>query len=73
MEDPKENRSPRQTNFLRYSGLAFQMLALFLLAFWGGQALDNHWGLTFPLMTILFLLLANVGMVISLLKNLPKS
>lgn len=71
-EEQESNPSRPQNNFLRFSGLAFQMLATFLLAFWGGQALDRYWDLAFPILTILLLFLAVVGTVIMLIKNLPK-
>ncbi|HAA14788.1 MAG TPA: ATPase F0F1 [Cytophagales bacterium] len=71
-DEPESNPSRPQNNFLRFSGLAFQMLAVFGLAFWGGQALDRYWELNFPMVTISLLFLAVVGTVVSLIKNLPK-
>ena len=72
-EHQSQKPSKPQNNYLRFSGLAFQMLATFLVAFWGGQALDRYMSWTFPVATIVLLFLAVVGVVIMLIKNLSDS
>lgn len=46
------------SNYAKYSNLAFQILAVFLLGVFGGFKLDKLINLTFPVFTILFSLLA---------------
>jgi F0F1-type ATP synthase assembly protein I len=51
--------SPNKTNdTMRYVGLGSQMMAMLLVAVWGGWKLDNLIGWKFPLLLILLPLLA---------------
>ncbi len=45
------------TSYLKYTGMAFQMLAIILLFTFGGIKLDKWVPLTFPLFTISFSLI----------------
>lgn len=50
-------------NIAKYSGLAFQMIAIILLVLYGGIKLDNHLQKEFPLFTFIG---AISGVVLSL-------
>lgn len=53
--------------YLKYSGLAFQMIGVMVLAAWGGMKLDEHFGTQNPWFTIVLLIVAvvaSMGLVI---------
>ncbi|MDX9812030.1 MAG: AtpZ/AtpI family protein [Bacteroidales bacterium] len=58
-EEDKEN-SPLQT-YARYSGMAFQMIAVILLATWIGIRIDKWLTLETPVFTLVFALLGVFG------------
>lgn len=58
--------------FLRFSGLAFEMLATIGLATTGGYYLDRYLALRFPAFLISFAILSLVGSLYLLYKRLPK-
>ena len=58
--------------YLKYSGLAFQLLAAVGLAAWGGIKLDTYFGNRFPFITLLLVVLALVGSMFLLIRQLPK-
>lgn len=47
-------KSKRYNNYLRYSGLAFQLLASISIGGWLGYKTDQWLGLEFPLFMLLF-------------------
>ena len=51
-------REPRNKNVWRYAGLATEMLAALGIATWVGYWLDEKTGLPFPLLVIIFPVLA---------------
>lgn len=57
---------------MRYSGMAFQMLSTLALAVGLGLYLDSLTGLSFPLITLVLALGSIVGLIVSIIKNLPK-
>ena len=59
---PKKPKSkPSQLNsYARYSGLAFQMIAIILVGVFGGIKLDQVVKWEFPVFTLIFTLLAVV-------------
>jgi hypothetical protein len=65
------HRDTTQT-YLKYSGLAFQLVATIGLAAWAGIELDNHLGNRIPWFTMLLVLLALLGSMIWLVRQLPK-
>lgn len=75
MKNSMNSNSPsnKPNGFLRYSGLAFQMLAAIALAMWGGIKLDGWLGWKFPVWTVTLLLAAVVGSLVGLVRSLPKS
>lgn len=73
---PKANHNQdtnRRNTYLRYSGLAFQILAAIFLGIWGGYQLDQWIGLKYPVFTIVFSLAALLGAMVYLVKSLPKN
>ncbi|MGK7395669.1 MAG: AtpZ/AtpI family protein [Candidatus Cyclobacteriaceae bacterium M3_2C_046] len=74
---PSNHQNQKESNqireYLKYSGLAFQMVAMILLALWAGMKIDQWMQWKFPLFTIVFILVAIVATLIVVIKNLPKS
>ena len=69
----KTNPDPSSTQtYLKYSGLAFQLLATVGLAAWAGIKLDDYLGFRFPWFTVFLVLLAVTGSMIWLVRQLPK-
>lgn len=66
------SRSSAAQTYLKYSGLAFQMLAAVGLAAWGGIKLDQHFDNRFPFITLLLVVVALVGSMFLLIRQLPK-
>ncbi len=66
-------RSPNPSKeYLKYSGLAFQMAGLILLGYWLGSKIDHWLDLSFPAFTIILILLFLSLSFYSLIKSLPK-
>ena len=80
MEQPKkesnQSSKPQKQNqlnsYLRYSGLAFQMMAVIGLAVWGGMKLDAWLGMRFPVFLVVLTLMAVAASLIITIKSLPK-
>lgn len=70
MESNKNKPESQPNNSLRYSGLAFQMLAVLGLATWAGLSLEGYLNLKFPVFTILFLTAALIGIIYKLIQAL---
>lgn len=72
-QKPRQPRNQKQTNeYVKYSGLAFQMAALLLLGYWAGQKLDAWFSLPGPVFTVVLMVLSVVLSMYSLIKSLPK-
>ncbi len=74
MDNTKNKKNPSSSNtegYVKYSGLAFQMMATIGLGVWGGIKLDE-WLHTRPAFTIVLSLLAVIGSLIQLIRGLPK-
>ena len=53
------NRKPNRLNdYAKYSGMAFQMLAIIVLGVLGGIKADKYLGLKTPVFTIIFTILS---------------
>ena len=61
--DKEDSKKKQFTGVLKYSGLAFQMIAIILLVLYGGMKLDEYLENEFPLFTFLG---AISGVVLSL-------
>jgi len=57
-------------SYLRYSGLAFQLLAAIGVFGWLGYKLDQYLNLTFPAFMLLFGFLAFAGILYQVYKSL---
>lgn len=72
----KKNRnSPRNKgirDFARYSGLAFQMIAIILITSWGGTKLDKLAGFHKPVFTIILSLLGVFAAIYTAVKDFIK-
>lgn len=69
-KDPKLKK--KTSAYMQYSGLAFQMAAMVFLGIYGGQWLDEYFGLETPFITIFLTLILFVGFMIKLYKDLIK-
>lgn len=76
MKNPKKQNLPKKqqpyNTYLKYSGLATQMLATIGLAVWAGLKLDEKIAIEFPIMIITLPLIALGGTFYSLIKGLNK-
>lgn len=52
MSAPKPSRSDQAKNYLRYSGLGFQMMGVIFAGAYGGHWLDGRTGWKIPVFTI---------------------
>ncbi len=59
-------------SYLKYSGLAFQMLIVLGLAAYGGMRLDAYVGNKNPWFTILFMVLGVVGSIYKIIVSVMK-
>lgn len=69
----RQPRNQKQINeYVKYSGLAFQMAALLLAGYWIGGKIDHWLGLSIPAFTVLLMVSSVVLSIYSLIKSLPK-
>ncbi len=69
-QEPKGNDSFKP--YLKYSGLAFQMIGAMVLAAWAGSTLDETMGNENPWMTIVLLVVAVVASMVLTIISLTK-
>lgn len=69
-EDDKKDNGVKP--YLKYSGLAFQMIAVLVVAAWGGMKLDEHFGTQNPWFTIGLLVVAVVASMVLVILSLNK-
>jgi F0F1-type ATP synthase assembly protein I len=69
---PSKQSQSQLNTYIKYSGLAFQMIAVLGLAVWGGMKLDEAMGNDFPAFMIIFALLAFTASLIVTIRSLPK-
>jgi ATP synthase protein I len=80
MEEPqplKKKNSKKQENkgisdFGKYSGIAFQMLAIIAITTWGGTKLDKLTGFETPVFTIILSLLGVFAAIYTAVKDFIK-
>ena len=76
MASPNSNNSDSEKgklqSYLKYSGLAFQMLMVLGLAAYGGMRLDAYVGNKSPWFTIFFMVLGVVGSVYKIIISVMK-
>lgn len=75
-QSKRKNQSPHNQNqineYVKYSGVAFQMAALILLGYWVGSKLDDWFEFRIPIFTIILIVTFIVLTIYSLIKSLPK-
>ena len=80
MEEPQPLKKKNRKNqgnkgikdFARYSGMAFQMLAIILVTTWGGIKLDQITGTDTPVFTIILSLLGVFAAIYTAVKDFLK-
>lgn len=71
--EPSHNPKQKQSNtYLKYGGLAFQLLAAIGVLGWLGYRLDQYLELKFPAFMILFGFLAFAGMMYQLYRSINR-
>jgi hypothetical protein len=73
MTEPKPSPKKQVDSYLKYSGLALQLLAAIGFFGWLGYKLDNYLGLGFPVFMLLLGFLAFAGMMIQLYRSLNQN
>ena len=69
--DHSEQKRPKQFNaYLKYSGLAIQLVATIGVSGWLGYWLDNYLELKYPIFIILFTLSAFTGVMYHLYRSI---
>ncbi len=71
-KNPKNPGSKGIRDFARYSGLAFQMAGIILVAVWGGTKLDKLAGFENPVFTIILSLLGVFAAIYTAVKDFIK-
>ncbi|WP_242922065.1 AtpZ/AtpI family protein [Pontibacter liquoris] len=71
-QKPKPSRQDNIKPYLRYSGLAFQMIGAMVLAAFAGMKLDDYFQTQNPWFTIVLLLLAVVASMVLVILSLNK-
>ena len=70
LADPSPNRKQKPyRSYLKYSSLAFQLLAAMFLLGWLGYLVDNYLALKFPTFMLLFGFTAFGGMMYQVYKS----
>lgn len=80
MEEEQPVKKKNQTDqgskgikdFARYSGIAFQMIGIILIATWGGMKLDKMTSFEKPVFTIILSLLGVFAAIYTAVKDLIK-
>jgi F0F1-type ATP synthase assembly protein I len=67
-----EKKSDQPNNYLKYSGIAFQMIATILLGAWGGIALDDYFKVESHLFTVVMMLVSVVASMYFVIRSLMK-
>ena len=76
-EQPEENKQPKRGQegvkpYLKYSGLAFQMIGVMVIAAYTGIKLDDYFKTENPWFTIVLLLVAVVASMVLVIVSLNK-
>ena len=71
-DDQKPKGEETFKSYLKYSGLAFQMIGAMVLAAWAGSKLDDYMGNENPWITIVLLVVAVVASMVLVIISLSK-
>jgi len=66
----KNDKNKPYFNYAKYSGMAFQMLAIIFIGVFGGVKLDKYLGFQKPIFTVLFSLASVVLAIYQMVKDL---
>lgn len=69
MPHKPQRKTKGVNNILKFSGLAFQMIAFILVCTYLGYKIDEWLNLTFPIFMIVFILLSIIGYMLKLIKS----
>jgi uncharacterized membrane protein len=72
MTSGSDRKPPSSNSYLKYSGMAIQLLVLLGIAAWLGQKIDKKLSTSSPYFTILLILLFMAGFFYSLVKDLNR-
>lgn len=72
MENKDDNNRSNANQYLRYSGLGFQMIFTIGLFTYAGIWIDDYWQLSSPIFTIILSLLGVMGSLIVVVRGLTK-
>jgi len=68
----KPNSADTKRSYLKFSGIAFEMLAFILLGIWAGYELDEFLELKVPIFTLILSIVGMIGAILFLINKLPK-
>lgn len=71
-KNPKNQPDKEGNGFARYSGMAFQMIAIILITTWGGIKLDKISGFEKPVFTIILSLLGVFAAIYTAVRDFIK-
>ena len=72
-ESQKETNRKSANVFMRYSGMAFQMIAVLLVAAYSGQWLDHHYKNENPWFTLVLLLIGVTASMYLIIKTVTRN
>ena len=72
LKKTKNQKKKHLNNYAKYSGIAFQMLAIILIGVFGGVKLDEWLELKFPVFTVILSLLSVSLAIYTVVKDLLK-
>jgi len=72
MDPSLEKKKKSLDSYTRYSSIAFQMLVIILAGVFGGIKLDEWLGLSIPVFTVVFSILAVILSIYTVTKDLMK-
>ncbi|NOZ47516.1 MAG: AtpZ/AtpI family protein [Chlorobi bacterium] len=67
----KENKPPLY-NYAKYSGIAFQMVAIIIIGVFGGMKIDKYFGFQFPVFTVALSILSVFFAIYYVIRDLLK-
>lgn len=71
-KNPKNPQNKGANDFGRFSGIAFQMIAIILITTWGGMKLDKITGFEKPVFTIILSLLGVFAAIYTAVRDFIK-
>ncbi len=73
MRDPRLDKSKKKLDqFIRYSSLAFEMMVIMAAGVFTGYKIDHWLNLSFPVFTLVLMILAVIGAIFYAIRNFIK-